>query len=343
MTATYDVSNLTLTKKTIHVVKVEPTIDGNVTEYNFVTDTTERLVAQADAGSTSAYSIDYKADEEADEASCYVLLTSKGAKLYDDDANKGVATLVIPFKATRGTYTINGEVTPTQNVGGKWNVVDFGTVAIMADSKKNVAFANRDDNGSIYSENVGAIAVGSKITYSVVFDLDNETATATITNGSTTETIEASCDSISDIKFVTNGSGYISKSDGRTDRELLIPSVTITKNSEPKTVITKADENNVAYVKVDGNKYAIAIIGSDNLDKDGFNLSYANEDDRLKDDLHEVYEKVTINGNDYTSASLTNGGITNAYLYGFKVSSSDAKAIIGETTVTYTAKTTTTE
>jgi hypothetical protein len=308
-------------RSVLPVVEVTPTVSGDVSTYNFKTSTDSYLVSQDDASAKSAYSKDLEG--------CYVKLTSDGAKLYDDSKSSS-STLVIPFTATSGTVTIAGEVTP-KHFGGKWNIVDFGSVAIMSDNDKKIAFDNRSNSGSSHSSNAGATAENQKITYSVVFDLDNKTATATITNGNTTKELTASCSEIKNITFITNGGGSVT---GEDDRELTIPSVTITAEAvEPE--IVKADVNKVAYVKDGDDEYAVAIIGADKVGNVSFNLT---DGTTVKSsDLDVVYSKVQLGSTEYTSKELTTDSTVGAYLYGFNLTGENAKSIIAGAAVNYNA------
>lgn len=294
---TTEAATETTTTDTRQVVSVEPTVNDNVIVYNFVqTDGVEKkLISSEDDKSTStAYSL--YADN------CYVVLDAAGAKLYDDSSDNS-ATLVIPYSASTGKVTVSGQVTPTNNVGSKWKLVDLGCVAVTADSAKNVTIAS--NNSVAADSHAGAITANKTITYSVTVDLDLGTASGTITNGDVTADISdvaLSSNSISSISFVTNKNNSVS---GGNDRGLLIPSVTITEAADDVvSTLTKTTAYTAPAVVVDGNNfYAIAVVESSKV-ATAVKVAFKTTKGIEIDSSDTVYGSVKIGETTYTASDL---------------------------------------
>ncbi|MDO5388400.1 MAG: hypothetical protein Q4F63_04115, partial [Clostridia bacterium] len=247
-------------------VSVEPTVDGNTTVYNFVqADNTEKYlisVNDASKSATTAYA-DFGGKDGTDN-DCYVILSTEGAKLYDDSAT-AAAKLVIPYSASEGKVTVSGSVTPTNNIGGKWKLVDLGCVSVSTDNSKNIVITN--DNSADYKDNAGVAVKGQTVTYSVTIDFASKTASGTVTNGATTkeftnvpfETVE----NMGSIAFTTNNGNSVSSGN---DRALTITSVTITAEEAEVSPITKTDSYNKVAVLTDGtNNYVVSVVSSSDV------------------------------------------------------------------------------
>lgn len=282
-------------------VSIEPSVIGNTTVYNFVQidDSEKYLVSVNDTSkSDSTAYADFGGSGGTDD-DCYVILDTEGAKLYDDSAT-AAAKLVIPYKASEGKVTVSGRVTPTNNVGGKWKLVDLGCVSVSTDNNKNIALTNNNDTA--YIEHAGSAVKGQTVTYSVTIDFATKTASATITNGATTKEFinvpfEADATNMSSISFTTNNGNSVSAGN---DRALTIPSVTIVTENAESSPITKTDSYDKVAVLTDGtNNYVVSVVSSSDIAN--YALVSQNISGTAIDSSDTVYKNVEIGGVQYSA------------------------------------------
>lgn len=294
-------------------VPVEPTVTGNTSVYDFTTAGDNYLVSVNDAtkSDTTAYTDMSTTGTDKD---CYVELSASGAKLCDDSATDAVK-LTVPCVATSGKVTISGSVTPTNNTGGKWKLVDLGHVAVTTDSAKNVTLTT--DNQSVAATHAGAIAKNQTVTYSVTVDLDAKTASGTITNGTTTTDFAdialAADASVSKIVFSSNNSGNIT---GGNDRALVIPSVTIVKETAaPSVVITKTTNSAVPAVLSNGNTHYVVSIVSKAAATAATQLVQKSATNQTIATTDTVYTGLNIDGTVYTATDFSDSAAADDYVF----------------------------
>lgn len=285
-------------------VSVEPSVNGNTAVYNFVqADDSEKYlvsVNDADKSEQTAYA-DFGGSGGTDN-DCYVTLDTSGAKLYDDSTT-AAAKLVIPYSASTGKVTVSGSVTPTNNVGGKWKLVELGCVSVATDNSKNVVIT--DNNQIDQTEHAGAIVKGQTITYSVTVDFATQTASGTVTNGATTKEFTnvpfaANTTDISSISFTTNNSGNVT---GGNDRALTISSVTIVTESADEPTITKTDDYGKVAVLTDGtDNYVVSVVSSSDIAN--YNTVSQDTSATTIDSSDTVYKNVEIGGTQYSAADF---------------------------------------
>lgn len=282
-------------------VSVEPTVDGNTTVYNFVqADDTEKYLISVNDDTKSATTA-YAAfgGTGGTDNDCYVILNTEGAKLYDDSAT-AAAKLVIPYSASEGKVTVSGSVTPTNNIGGKWKLVDLGCVSVSTDNSKNIVITN--DNSADYADNAGAATKGQTVTYSVTIDFASKTASGTVTNGATTKkftnvAFEAGVENMGSIAFTTNNGNSVSSGN---DRALTITSVTITAEEAEVSPITKTDSYDKVAVLTDGtNNYVVSVVSSS--DVASYKLVSQNVNGAALDSSDTVYKNIEVGGVTYTA------------------------------------------
>lgn len=282
-------------------VSVEPTVDGNTTVYNFVqSDDTEKYLISVNDDTKSATTA-YAAfgGTGGTDNDCYVILNTEGAKLYDDSAT-AAAKLVIPYSASEGKVTVSGSVTPTNNIGGKWKLVDLGCVSVSTDNSKNIVITN--DNSADYADNAGAATKGQTVTYSVTIDFASKTASGTVTNGATTKeftnvAFEAGVENMGSIAFTTNNGNSVSSGN---DRALTITSVTITAEEAEVSPITKTDSYDKVAVLTDGtNNYVVSVVSSS--DVASYDLVSQNVNGAALDSSDTVYKNIEVGGVTYTA------------------------------------------
>ncbi len=315
-------------------VSVEPVVTGNQTVYNFVqADDSEKYLISAtdDAKSNTTAYVDFAGTNGTDN-DCYVTLDTTGAKLCDDSASAAVK-LVIPYAASTGKVTVSGTVTPTNNIGGKWKLVDFGCVAVSTDADKMVTLT--DNNSASVADNVGIAVKGQAVTYSVTLDLDARTASGTITNGATSKDftnipfIENT--SLGSIAFITNNGNSITAGN---DRGLLIPSVTITAETSVTPLITKTtDFATPAVLSIGDTHYVVSVISNadaTNIANNTVAQSTATAVDVATSDT--VYEGVQINDKVYTAVDFCDTAAANDYVFASIIENNNNTA--SETVVT---------
>ena len=254
-------------------VEVLPDADG---KYDF-TNATGTLLTFDPKDPQSAYS-KFNAGGSADVN--YVSLSSAGAKL--EDNSSATTSLVVPCKATSGTVTISGSVTPTAALGSKWKLVDFGVIAISTDGADSSTALTFTTNNQVAkdpaSPDLGNIAKDKKITYTVTIDLDNHKASANIINENGNKTAEFKDvpfegDSISHVTFATNGNGSADKA-----RALLIPDITIKGAEEPKPVT-------VGSTVEGGKTYVFAGVAEDHTGDADTLVVYGSSKDTTAEDI----------------------------------------------------------
>lgn len=309
-------------------VSVEPVVTDNQTVYNFVqTDSSEKyLVSVNDTtkSSTTAYA-DFAGDGATDN-DCYITLDTTGAKLCDDSATAAVK-LVIPYSASTGKITVSGTVTPTNNIGGKWKLVDFGCIAVTTDSSKNVTLTS--DNSVVSTDNVGVAVKDQAVTYSITLDLDAGTASGTITNGSAskefTDVSFAAGASFGSIAFTTNNGNSISLGN---DRGLIIPSVTITTENTVSPVITKTASYTTPAVLSLGDAHYVVSVVSNTDAKDSNNSTIAQVTSSAVEvaSSDTVYNGVEISGKVYTAKDFCDTAADNDYVFASIISNDNATA-----------------
>ena len=211
---------------------VEPTVNGNETKYEFTKAGNGYLVTKDDKDSDTTAYVALSSDTEIYKNN-YVELSSSGAKICDDSTT-GTPVLTIPVSLNSGKYTISGEVTPTNNIGSKWALVNFGTCYIAADASKNVVFSTSTQESE--AVNAGALAKGQKVSYEVVFDFDSGEATATVTNGNTTQ--EFTLHGITGITSITSRANNGNSISAGNDRGLLVGDITILEEASTKIADT---------------------------------------------------------------------------------------------------------
>ena len=279
------------------IVSVEPTVSGDTKTYTFTGLAGKRLIYSDDESksATTAYAMK--------ESDVSVDFTSAGATLIDDNGSKA-STLVVPVNVSSGKLTVSGSVTPTNAVGSKWALVNIGGLYIGSDSASNITLTT--DNSSAATTHCGKVAKDSTVTYNVVLDLDNKTASGTVTNGSTTKeftNVALSSEKVASINFVTNGGGA-----GSSARTLVIPSVTYTVEAAEATLTEGTFEAAGGKVVVKGTT-AYLVGEFTTLDANG-QLSVGNNNVFTTD---TVYKSV-VDGND-TIAAEKDG----TYYYAVKV------------------------
>lgn len=303
-------------------VSIEPSVSGNTKVYNFVQsdDSEKYLVSVNDTSKSDSTAYADFGGKNGTDNDCYVILDTKGAKLYDDSSSASTM-LVIPYTATSGKVTVSGSVTPTNGTGSKWMLVDLGCVSVTTDKNKNVVLASNND--ASYDVNAGAI--GNKtVTYEVTVDLDAKTASGTIINGDITQTftdVELGEDSINNIIFITNGSGNVTSGN---DRALTIPSVTITTEAVSGPVITKTTTGDGVAVLTDGtNNYVVSIVTRENAEL--FNtLNQALTTGGNVNATDTVYESIEIGGSIYTATDFYDNANEDDYLFASIIANDNA-------------------
>lgn len=309
-------------------VSVEPAVNGNQTVYNFVqTDNSEKYlisVNETDKSSTTAY-VDFVGTDGTDN-DCYVTLDTTGAKLCDDSITAAVK-LVIPYSASTGKVTVSGTVTPTNNIGGKWKLVDFGCIALTTDNSKKVTLTS--DNSVDSANNVGLAVKNQAITYSITLNLDAGTASGTITNGSEskdfTDVSFAEGASFGAIAFITNNSNSITSGN---DRGLLIPSVTITTEDAVSPVITKTTSYTTpAVLSLGDAHYVVSVVSNANAtNTNNSTISQVTSAAAEVASSDTVYKGVEISGTVYTAKDFCDTAADNDYVFASIISNDNATA-----------------
>ncbi|MCD8238765.1 MAG: hypothetical protein LUC92_05460 [Clostridiales bacterium] len=219
-------------------IAVEPTnnSDGSIT-YDFTSAGTGTLYNETNKTSkTTAYSNDA--------TGCSVTLSQYGAELYDDsgeststatDKNKNASTLYVPYSASSGVINFTGSFKTKDNVGSKWNLVNFDVIAICTNGDKYLDFAT---SSSGLGKDTVAIAANTTYTYDVTINFNSGKASAKIYVDNTVvarfTNVSINSGGMSTISFTTNGSGNVTENSART---LVIPSVTITDISDEKEYV----------------------------------------------------------------------------------------------------------
>lgn len=306
-------------------VSVEPSEDGNKVIYNFTQadDSEKYLVSVNDTtkSSTTAYtafSVDGTSDND-----CYVTLDTTGAKLCDDSTTAAVK-LMVPYSASTGKVTVSGRVTPTNNIGGKWKLVDLGCVSVATDSNKMVTLTNNNQVAS--TDNVGVAVKNQPIDYVVTIDFAAKTASGTITNGAaekafTNVPFEDGVTNMGAIAFTTNNGNSISSGN---DRGLLIPSVTIIAEESTSPVVTTTDANSKPGVITVGDaNYVVSVVSSEDaktanslVQKTAAGTEIASTD--------TVYKQIVLDGNTYTAKDINPNASENDYVFASIVNNDNA-------------------
>lgn len=306
-------------------VSVEPSENGNMVTYNFIQDdnTEKYLVSANDAtkSSTTAYtafSVDGTSDND-----CYVTLDTTGAKLCDDSATAAVK-LMIPYSASTGKVTVSGKVTPTNNIGGKWKLVDLGCVSVATDSNKMVTLT--DNNQVASTDNVGVAVKNQPIDYVVTIDFAAKTASGTITNGATSKEFtnvpfEAGTTNMGAIAFTTNNGNSISAGN---DRGLLVPYVTITAEESTSPVVTTTDANSKPGVITVGDaNYVVSVVSSEDAKTASSLVQKTAAGDEIAS-TDTVYKQIVLDGNTYTAKDINPNAGENDYVFASIVNNDNA-------------------
>ncbi len=306
-------------------VSVEPSENGNMVTYNFIQDdnTEKYLVSVNDAtkSSTTAYtafSVDGTSDND-----CYVTLDTTGAKLCDDSATAAVK-LMIPYSASTGKVTVSGRVTPTNNIGGKWKLVDLGCVSVATDDKKMVTLT--DNNQVTSTDNVGVAVKNQPIDYVVTIDFAAKTASGTITNGATSKEFtnvpfEAGTTNMGAIAFTTNNGNSISAGN---DRGLLVPYVTITAEESTSPVVTTTDANSKPGVITVGDaNYVVSVVSSEDAKTASSLVQKTAAGDEIAS-TDTVYKQIVLDGNTYTAKDINPNAGENDYVFASIVNNDNA-------------------
>lgn len=306
-------------------VSVEPSKDGNKVVYNFTQadDSEKYLVSVNDTtkSSTTAYtafSVDGTSDND-----CYVTLDTTGAKLCDDSTTAAVK-LMVPYSASTGKVTVSGRVTPTNNIGGKWKLVDLGCVSVATDSNKMVTLTNNNQVAS--TDNVGVAVKNQSIDYVVTINFVTKTASGTITNGATQKAFtnvpfEDGVNNMGAIAFTTNNGNSISSGN---DRGLLIPSVTIIAEEIASPVVTTTDANSKPGVITVGDaNFVVSVVSSEDaktanslVQKTAAGTEIASTD--------TVYKQIVLDGNTYTAKDINPNASENDYVFASIVNNDNA-------------------
>lgn len=227
--------------ETTTYIAVEPTnnSDGSIT-YDFTSAGTGTLYNETNKTSdTTAYSND--------KGGCSVTLSESGAYLYDDsgastsdasDKNSNASTLYVPYSASSGVVNFTGSFETKDNVGSKWNLVNFGVIAICTNDSGNSRYLDFATSNDANSTGDYTLLKNTTYTYDVTINFDSKKASAKIyANGDVVArftNVSISGSSMSTISFTTNGSGNETAGSART---LVIPSVTITDISDEKEYV----------------------------------------------------------------------------------------------------------